>query len=509
MWSGEVQVGDKPIFAPPNSDFVGIAAGFLNTFGIKSDGSVRAWGFNDDGQCNASCANYGFVSVTDGLGLRRDNTIEGFWSPGFNAGEFSVPSPNTEFVGVSSRASHTLGLKSDGRVIAWGGNSFGESVVPEPNSEFVAIAAGMNFSIGLKLYGSITTWGCAYHPPFHPCTIPMFPPSPNRGFVDVEAGYAHGVALRADGSVVTWGCLDPEHPYTQCTVPENNSGFIQIAAGTDHNLALRGDGSVEAWGLNFYDQCEIPTPNVDFVEIAGGLYQSLGRKSDNSVIAWGCRSSGDFGQCDVPVIADDTRMMAAGTGCSYALQSLKCTSSKECDDGLYCTVDQCDAATNLCIHTPDNNLCNDDIACTVDLCHQKTGLCLHIPDDRHCDDAVFCNGLETCDAKLGCEAGAPPTCRDNVGCTMDTCNSLTDVCVHTINHAQCDNGLYCDGQEQCDLTLGCLSGTPPCAPDLVCNEETDTCGRPTIPTVSDWGIVILALVLLIESKVRFRAFTAM
>jgi len=59
-----------------------------------------------------------------------------------------VPAQNTGFVAVAAGGYHSLGLRADGSVVAWGsnadedGNHAGQCDVPEPNTGFVAVAAG-------------------------------------------------------------------------------------------------------------------------------------------------------------------------------------------------------------------------------------------------------------------------------------------------------------------------------------------------------------------------------
>jgi hypothetical protein len=45
---------------------------------------------------------------------------------------------------------HSLGLKSDGTIVAWGRNNDGQCDVPAPNADFVALAGGGYHSLGLK-----------------------------------------------------------------------------------------------------------------------------------------------------------------------------------------------------------------------------------------------------------------------------------------------------------------------------------------------------------------------
>ena len=92
---------------------VAVAAGGCHNLGVKSDGTIVAWGWNDRGGCN-------------------------------------VPEPNADFVAVAAGWEHSLGVKSDGTVVAWGWNEYGQCDVPEPNADFVAVAAGGSHSLGLK-----------------------------------------------------------------------------------------------------------------------------------------------------------------------------------------------------------------------------------------------------------------------------------------------------------------------------------------------------------------------
>ena len=48
-----------------------------------------------------------------------------------------------------------------------------------------------------------------------------------------------------------------------------------------------------------------------------------------------------------------------------------------------------------------------------------------------------------------------------------------------------------------------MSGTNPCAPSEVCDEVEDECVAASIPAVSEWGLVVLALLLLAGGKVYF------
>src|SRR5262249_16381717 len=58
-----------------------------------------------------------------------------------------------------------------------------------------------------------------------------------------------------------------------------------------------------------------------------------------------------------------------------------------------------------------------------------------------CDDGNFCNGVETCSPATGfCQPGTPPSCADANPCTVDTCSTAANGCVHD---AAAANGSAC------------------------------------------------------------------
>jgi cysteine-rich repeat protein len=158
-----------------------------------------------------------------------------------------------------------------------------------------------------------------------------------------------------------------------------------------------------------------------------------------------------------------------------------------CDDGLFCNgIEACDGAGNCSI--PGTDPCDDGVGCTQDACDEAADTCSNTPDDALCDDGQFCNGAETCDATLDCQAGTPVDCNDGILCTVDSCNEGTDACDNTPDDALCDDGLFCNGAETCDAANDCQPGTSVdcddgdiCTDDS-CNEQSDQCDNIFDPT---------------------------
>jgi prepilin-type N-terminal cleavage/methylation domain-containing protein len=179
-----------------------IATGLEYTLGIKSDGTLWAWGRNQSGQLatsttamggdvphptpiqigtstwtNIAAANY------TSYGIKSDGTL---WAWGANAqgqlgngtsagGSFPTPSqiPGS-WTSITAGSDQALGIKSDGTLWAWGRNYFGQlgnatnvgtnngnGTPTQIAGNWIDAAGGVNYSVGIKSDG--TVWGFGYN----------------------------------------------------------------------------------------------------------------------------------------------------------------------------------------------------------------------------------------------------------------------------------------------------------------------------------------------------------
>jgi alpha-tubulin suppressor-like RCC1 family protein len=248
-----------------------IAAGRDHTAALLSDGTVRAWGSNFNGQ------------------LGHGDTV-------------SSPAPvavvgASNVVAIAAGSEHTLGLLADGRVLAWGDNSMGalgvgNSTGPDecggsPCSKApvlvpglanaIAVAAGEDFSLALLADGTVLAWG------------------------------ADGYGQVGDGVGSQTGCLCVDHPIP---VP-GISGAIAISAGTNISEALIQDGTVKVWGENYFGEAGNGTDTAaggcacvkafsvsglsGVTSIHAGGYHATAALADGTVKSWGLNNHGQLG----------------------------------------------------------------------------------------------------------------------------------------------------------------------------------------------------------------------
>jgi len=192
----------------------------------------------------------------------------------------------TDIIQVAAGLTQTVGLKSDGTVVAVGWGCHPKDCEKQPYevgdwTGIIEVAAGGLYTVGLKSDGTVVAVGDNYY---------------GQRDVDgwatitqVAASGAHTVGLRSNGRVVAVG----DNRWEQCDV-RSWTNIIQVAVGA-HTVGLKSDGIVVAAGHNEYGQCDVGNWTAITQVAAGGLY-TVGLKSDGTVVAVGWNSSG---RCDV------------------------------------------------------------------------------------------------------------------------------------------------------------------------------------------------------------------
>lgn len=293
---------------------VAISAGDNHTLALKNDGTVMAWGLNTEGQCNVPSGLAGVIAIDGGSGhslaLKNDGTVVAWGLSYYN--ENSVPVAFTGITAIAAGSaaytsgSHFVALKNNGTVITSGFNNCGATTVPSDLAGVIAITTGQCHTLALKNDGSVVAWGND--------TTLVTVPAGLSGIVGIAASSLHNLALRNDGTVVAWG----DNRWGQSTVPQGLSGVVAIAANGVASFALKNDGTVVTWGGDYFLYSSVISGLSGVVAIAAGIDHFVALKSDGTVVAWG---GNDRGQSTIPEGLTDVVAIAAGDLHTVALKN--------------------------------------------------------------------------------------------------------------------------------------------------------------------------------------------
>ena len=290
-------------------------------------------------------------------GLRSDGTVFE-WNSSANSVVQRADISGVKKLAVGTV--HTLALRTDGSVWAWGQNAAGQlgdgtttgsnaaRMVPGIGG-MVSIAAGNLFSLAVKDNGTVWAWGDNFYGALGDGTsVDRLSPVQLSGISGVAqvAAYSLGnfsLALKTDGTVWAWGQNNSaqlgDGTFTNRATPAPVTGLNNVtalAAGSGHSLALKADGTVVAWGGNTYGTLgdgtfvTRSTPVTvagltNVIAIAAGQNHSLALKSDGTVWAWGENLNQKLGDGTTinrssPVQMNGmTNVQAIGAGTTYTM----------------------------------------------------------------------------------------------------------------------------------------------------------------------------------------------
>ena len=193
-------------------DAVSIAAGVDHTVAIKKDGSLWAWGKNDNGQLGDGTTNEKDVSVQIGS--------------------------DTNWDFISAGGSHTVAIKTDGSLWAWGNNNdgqLGDDTQENRNvpvrigfdADWAFVSAGGNHTLAIKTDGSLWAWG-------------------NNSFGQLGDGTSGGVLSTGYNQSANKNA--PVRIGLDTDWASVSAGMDLMYAVTPHTVAIKTDGSLWAWG---------------------------------------------------------------------------------------------------------------------------------------------------------------------------------------------------------------------------------------------------------------------
>lgn len=262
--------------------------------------SVVAWG---GGQTNLRGTLTNMIAISTALdhclALGADGTITA-WGYDFD-GQCDVPAGLTQVVGIAAGAFFSAAVRADGTVVAWGDNQFTQTQVPPDATNVISVSAGRGHVLALKSNGSVEAWGSDI---YGQCDVP----NGLSNVVSTIAVWNYSLALQSNGTVMAWGINDAG----QTDVPPGLTNVVALAGNMEYCLALKSDGTVVSWG----HAPQMPSALTGVKAIAAGENHCLALKSDGTIVSWGGDAAG---QIDVPASLSNVTDLGASWEYSVAL----------------------------------------------------------------------------------------------------------------------------------------------------------------------------------------------
>lgn len=269
-----------------------VAMGGKHSLALCSDGTLAAWGANNNGQLG-----HNSTAASSPVPVRVVQT-------GVLAGK--------NVIAIAAGNDHNLALCSDGTVAAWGNTNHGKLGD--------GAATDRRFPVAVNTSGVLA----------------------GKRVVRIAAGHNHSLALCSDGTVVAWGrndsgqlgngqTLEARVPLTiQQSGVLAGKQVIALGGGEFFSLALCSDGTLASWGSNNSGQLgnggnlrsTVPVlvnrdgvlAGKSVVEIATGYSYALVRCTDGTIAGWSSKmGNGTFAGETLPSLVDASGVLAGKT----------------------------------------------------------------------------------------------------------------------------------------------------------------------------------------------------
>jgi alpha-tubulin suppressor-like RCC1 family protein len=233
-----------------------VAAGGSHTVAVRSDGTLWSWGFNGEGE----------------LG---DNTQI----------NHSVPlqvGTDTSWASVSAGNDHTLAIRTDGTLWAWGDNAIGqlgcegslgcvgipratEPVQVGTDTGWASVAAGYSHTVAVRTDGTLWAWGLNYNGQLgdgsNTSSSAPVQVGTDSNWASATAGSYHTAAVKSNGTLWSWGYNEQGELGDSTTIDRTEpvqvgegADWASVTAGYSHTVALTEHGTLWAWGDNSLGQ---------------------------------------------------------------------------------------------------------------------------------------------------------------------------------------------------------------------------------------------------------------
>ena len=289
-----------------------LSAGDNHVCDITTEGIVRCWGSNLEGQTTPP-ENLGTIKqissgATHTCAIKTDNTAQ-CWGSNLEA-QSTPPEDLGTIKQISSGATHTCAIKTDNTAQCWGSNLEAQSTPPEDLGTIKQISSGATHTCAINPIGNLKCWGQFLGQGFPKVTLSKVSQA-SKTCVLLSTGKL--TLLHPSRSLD--GCYDSREAL--------NLGFTsQISSGVGFTCARLSTGKTRCWSggdldidnLGVTESPDFPPVAIGpkFISIDAGTGFTCGIKPDKSAICTGGSDQTNYGAQTVPAYLGPVKQISAG-----------------------------------------------------------------------------------------------------------------------------------------------------------------------------------------------------
>ena len=322
-------------------------AGSGGTFqgSIRTDGTLWMWGWNTWGQLGTN-------DITHRSSPIQTITFGSNWSK------------------ISLGQSMSTATKTDGTYWLWGNNAYGQlgdNTTIHRSSPVQTISGGTNWSLisagrahvgGIKTDGTLWLWGGNSYGQIGDNTkthrsSPLQIVIPKGTWQSLNSGFDTGGAagIKTDGTLWNWGVNSYGQLGDNTTTTKSSpiqtiafgNNWQQIASSPYHKAAIKKDGTLWLWGYNSTGQLgnnstthrSSPVQTVaggtNWKQVSCGTNNTAAIKTDGTLWIWGSGGDGQLGNNTITVVSSPIQTITYGTNWSYVSCGEKFTAAIKTD----------------------------------------------------------------------------------------------------------------------------------------------------------------------------------
>jgi alpha-tubulin suppressor-like RCC1 family protein len=252
LGQGDTTQRNSPVQIGSDTNWSQVSSGDANCSAIRTNGTLWSWGYNEDGRLGGGTT----ATKTSPVQIGSDTN----WSK------------------VSCGVAHIIALKTNGTLWSSGRNAEGQLGLGDTSNRS-----------SLVQIGSATNWS------------------------KIASSHIHTLAIKTDGTLWAWGSNGLGQLGDGTTTQRNSpvqigtdTNWSKVFSSTYSSFAIKTDGTLWAWGHNSHymlgdatatqrnSPVQIGT-DTDWSEVRGGRYHTLASKTDGTLYAWGWNGAGELG----------------------------------------------------------------------------------------------------------------------------------------------------------------------------------------------------------------------